>query len=832
MTVPLSSGRRGLTNGLVREGPHGVGRTNGLVNGLRGRTNGLVNGTRGRTNGLVNGTRVAPGKGRVNGTGLVNGSGFVNGLPLRRNPFGIVTHRDLRRGVAIIVIAVVAVPVIGYLLGEPPPGPPGFAVDGDFREWGGSPEYPDDEDAPPGLDLESVSFHIEEGRLYAHGKVRGPLFAGPQPTSLYVLLHDGSASGTRYAAAQDFTANAIAEMYGWDGGLQGSRTRIWSGGSDADDASGFRRGGGFPTAVVGSEFELSLDLVALDVSATPALRMRLASQGANGEDASAIVGPGPGVLLVHQENLTSSISGPADVLRVTLWSYGARIRVTGLPRADTGPNVLQLPTFPVVVPANGSQALYYRMDPASLADGTLLGVEVLGADAVVDGTSTPVPATVSGDGARLYVGNPPSGKTIDGLFDDWTTNTTADADDPNATTPDATDLLESGSALQAGAFFYARTEGQVLAGAILPERPAKPSPGGNASTPSPPVPIPRVAGEDVLRIYVDTDDRDAAGFPFAGIRADRLVEVHGRFGQTRGRALSAWDPVGARWVPQSESIDVALVGRELEASVPAAFLGPTNNASVVFAMSDWQATADVSDASGLRGTRGGPGVRPWDGDNYLNVDATVLTNTPDATDANCASFAGEYDGATSDGNADLAFWIGRRDDTQYVYACIEVGSDTSQNALDFGEILFDTNHDDVDPPQDEDRMFRLYSGPFALLAFKGDGLGWTSCGTSCDAGDDGSGGLTNGQEVYEFQIRYSDVWGTNTPEPSDRAGFAIIVYDADVPATYWWGADNVDEGTPSTWGQLDIPEFSQLGFLVVFIVPVVLLARRRRAANS
>jgi len=60
---PIPSRRKGLTNGLsIRASRREAGKTNGLVNGLRGRTNGLVNGLRGKTNGLVNGLR-----GKVNG---------------------------------------------------------------------------------------------------------------------------------------------------------------------------------------------------------------------------------------------------------------------------------------------------------------------------------------------------------------------------------------------------------------------------------------------------------------------------------------------------------------------------------------------------------------------------------------------------------------------------------------------------------------------------------------------------------------------------------------------------------------------------------------------
>lgn len=43
-----------------------------------------------------------------------------------------------------------------------------------------------------------------------------------------------------------------------------------------------------------------------------------------------------------------------------------------------------------------------------------------------------------------------------------------------------------------------------------------PSPAG-LPQPSPPVPLRRQSGEDILRIFVDTDNRDAVGDPVAGL---------------------------------------------------------------------------------------------------------------------------------------------------------------------------------------------------------------------------------------------------------------------------------------------------------------------------
>src|SRR5207249_2418829 len=131
----------GLTNGLGRT--NGTGRTNGLTNGLTngvsGRTNGLVNGTgrtngtRGRTSGITNGRGATNGTGAING--LINGS-YKKGL--RQNRFGVITHKDLRLGLSIIVLALLLLGPFYLLLSSPTPASPTrITVDGGLGDWSG-----------------------------------------------------------------------------------------------------------------------------------------------------------------------------------------------------------------------------------------------------------------------------------------------------------------------------------------------------------------------------------------------------------------------------------------------------------------------------------------------------------------------------------------------------------------------------------------------------------------------------------------------------------------------------------------------------------------------
>lgn len=834
------SRRRGLTNGLAsgRALPPAPGRvngtrgaTNGLVNGTRGRTNGLVNGTHGRTNGLVNGTRGRT-NGLVNGTGAVNGSGFVNGLPLRRNPFGIVTHRDLRRSASLLAVSVVAIVVLGYILTVPPGPGSRFSVDGDFEEWAGIPEHGDDLDSAASGNLTATKVQEDGGRVFLYAETADLLFAGPEASSVYVLVSVDGLDG--YGVAPGFPAVFVAEAYGWDDALRGTVLREWTGGStDPDNATALVSRGAFPAAAAGREIEVALDPVDLGLDASAQVWFRFATRAGADADLGPIMGREPGGLLVRQEQnpLVPTITGESPALRLTFSALAADIQVRDL-ALDVPPGTgYTLPSLPHTVVADTNWTVNVAVSPGVLSSGSLYTARVRAVDAVLaNDTVKEVRATISGDGARAYVGAAPQGHAIDGLFDDWA-NRTLDGDDD---VPASVDIRESAVALTSGAFFYVGMDGDVLAGALLPVRHTRPVP-GNASAPPPsPAPIRRVAGEDVLRIYVDTDDRDAVGLPFGGLVADRLIEVRGRLGRITATSLYAWDAAASAWEARAGPLDVAFAGAEIEAFAPPTFLGATSNASVAFAASDWSGAGDEADVLGLRGTRGAPALRPRHGSGAVTIVATSLGGTP-SVDGDCATTGNEYLGANQNSNDNMTVHVGRRDDTQYLFVCAEVTADTSDNgALDWGELLFDRNHDGTDPPQDGDRRFRIASAPVTLTMEKGTGTGgWTACGTDCDGGDIGAGEYRNGVEVYEFRIRYSDVWGTNFPTGNQQAGFAVVAHDETLGVDLTWGSDEVDENAPSTWGMVEIPEFPPaLAASVAALAFLLRRTRRRsRAAN-
>ncbi|MGQ0798181.1 MAG: hypothetical protein ACT4OI_10040, partial [Methanobacteriota archaeon] len=340
-----------------------------------------------------------------------------------------------------------------------------------------------------------------------------------------------------------------------------------------------------------------------------------------------------------------------------------------------------------------------------MTPGSLVTLGLRSVDAVLLGANDPVPTTFEGPAARVYVQAAPAGHVVDGLFSVWPAPR-SDADDP---VPSSVDILESAFSVPTDAFFYVRTEGDVLAGALVPERRMVTPPPSAGAPSSGPVPLRRNAAEDLLFIYVDTNDQDATGYTVGGIVADRFVEIRGRGGRVTSRFLYAWNDPTWSWDPRSGTVSVEFVGGQLEASAPAAFFGAANNPRVVFAMTDWAYRGDLTDVPTPATS---PSLKLGPSPLHAlplpdEVDATPLVNTP-AIDGRCDSFPGEYAGSTFAGNGAVDFVVGRRDDTQFAFFCIRATADITSSLNDWGEIIFDRLHDGGTCPQPDDLLFWLF----------------------------------------------------------------------------------------------------------------------------
>jgi hypothetical protein len=351
------------------------------------------------------------------------------------------------------------------------------------------------------------------------------------------------------------------------------------------------------------------------------------------------------------------------------------------------------------------------------------------------------------------------------------------------------------------------------------------------------VPIPRRAGEDVLRIYVDTDDRDTVGLAIGNMFADRLMEVRGRVGRITARDLFSWNPATRDWqIASGYTLDVAFVGSQFEASIQAGFLGTLNNASVLFAMSDWTGRGDATDASGLRsGTRSSPGIGPLHGTGAATAFANALSSAP-AVDGTCSDAVYGEAGIFTD--TGIVGYVGTNGG--FVYVCVVATLDMTDNgANDFARIYFDRDHDPSGNLSAGDRRFAIASGSGLVTpeSRRGNSTGpaWEVCpldaspsAIECFDGNQAEGAFGASQN-YEFKIHYTDVWNTTTPGPNQIAGFAVIVTDAAGPTVWTWGSTEPPADLdPGSWGHLEIPEFPAFAVVAAMVMGLAVVARRRR----
>ncbi|MFQ5910494.1 MAG: hypothetical protein ACE5IJ_07210, partial [Thermoplasmata archaeon] len=190
---------------------------------------------------------------------------------------------------------------------------------------------------------------------------------------------------------------------------------------------------------------------------------------------------------------------------------------------------------------------------------------------------------------------------IDGLFSDWV-NRSFDGLDDDLVNKNVDITEYAADKDDAFAFFYLRTKGMMLGGAAVPQTRLRAGPQG---APSGIVQIPRrVTGEDVTRIYIDSNASDGFGFSLGGARYDYMIEIRGIYGEIlpqssyllkwNGEAFSEWATVEAKKNDYQMECSAALVT-----------LGPLFNSRILFFTTDWSGEGDTIGEPTDWSTRGG-----------------------------------------------------------------------------------------------------------------------------------------------------------------------------------------------------------------------------------
>jgi len=569
----------GLTNGAGRGMTNGVGRTNGLTNGA-GRTNGLTNGL-GRTNGLTNG------QGKTNG--LTNGLGRTNGMTnglggARYDRQGAVQPRKL--SVIVVVVLLIILPVSLILLGNSQTVPGKLiSVNGKFNDWDKMTKYTDTAMcADPVLDITEFAIAFDGTDIFAFVRTQGNMLSRATVDRYFAFIDaDGSAS-TGYAT-MGMGAEYVVEACGYNaGGWQVSSSKFF--GADQSNWSAFGNIGSGHAESQDTEMELKASLdMELDVGS--ALRVRFASMtgSAMADVCAPIVDGENGALVITQTSQDAAgIVATDSLMSLQLRAVGKDVAVSSLTIASQGVAATTQGGFAAgTIAVNTAMTVLVTGGVAALANGTLVKAGVSSA------TVATATYNVNGNPLAAYAHAAPSAIAIDGAFADWapiTKSSDAAGDVANANI----DIVENAAAAQSNSFFaYVRFNGagKAMSGMAVPSVRVVPTGGGGGGGGGGTTVLPRVAGEDLTRIYVDSK---AGGSAIGGIAADYMIELRGKNGAISSKRLMTWPGMALVGAISAEAGAGAI-----EASAPLGLIGSPNGTIRFYVeTTDWEKKVDTT----------------------------------------------------------------------------------------------------------------------------------------------------------------------------------------------------------------------------------------------
>ncbi len=554
------------------------------------RPGGLVNG---RVNGVVNG------RGRVNGqtdhTGRING--LTNGRPLGRISGGRpmrweLSKRSVKKTLVFSVAAILAILVLlAILLFLPPAETGAILIDGSFSDWASVPTF-DAATATTDANVQIARYAstLDGNFLYLYASMKGTTFGDTSGYNGIDFFLDADGSRSTGFLFGGLGADYVVETYGGNGSL--AYAGLFGFPADAGLNWSARQAIG-PVVAAGNGRGLELEIPRGELRGFDPNSFAVAVYADDfrgGTSQSKVpLNAQAGAVLLEAQPLTDIVGQtPIVAMEVLVRAVGpipsgeawtvSSFRFNATPGVQVSPSPVSLnltsaqPTATVLVSG---------WVPGSF-NGSLVQVQLVNA-------SAPRPVTVAGDPLRAYAGPPPAGIHVDGLFHDWAAIDLPHSS-PNVVNDSDVRIVRYGAATNATlAFFHIEVAGTLFNGEV-PERvirsPLGRGGGGNASsTPGPPR---RLTGEDVLRVYVDLNGSDTAGYAIGGIFADYLLEVRGFGGRITSTTLFAW---GSGWLRASGvSISLAKNGTDIEGSIG---IGPLSNSTrVVFVTADWGGIAD------------------------------------------------------------------------------------------------------------------------------------------------------------------------------------------------------------------------------------------------
>lgn len=460
-------------------------------------------------------------------------------------------------------------------------------IDGLFGDWSKAVKYESYiKSDNSGIDFKECAVQLSGGSLFWYFSTNGALFNVSSNTSPLISTYslfidaDGKAT-TGFSLFKDFGADDVVVIAG-SSGKNSSMTKIYEFyGPDRNNWSSWRILDKIIVGSMGKQVETSF-VTPSTFNSTYARYMAFSYDGVSSPSATLPFSLAPGILLIKQTSLVSDndiiwsgINRP--ILKATLTGYGE-----ALPVAYVRPTVTGISETYNLGSINWNESqmkvgrdLLFSVNTTYVKPGELITATILPSDVVSDYGSV----VVIGDIVRGYIGSIPNGITIDGIFSDWH-NLEDDSND--APIPYNIDIDRIGNST--GPYksdFYIEVKGKMFNGALIPMGELAPSPTMSSN----PWSTERVTGEDVLKIFFDTDPGAAKGAPspFNGtdLRPDLMVEICGRNGLITEKIIKSWNN---GWEETLIGMKIDIVGNKMEMEIPSMNL---SNAKYAIVFTDW-----------------------------------------------------------------------------------------------------------------------------------------------------------------------------------------------------------------------------------------------------
>jgi hypothetical protein len=598
--------------------------------------------------GLVNG------RGAINGTGMVNGTGIINGTrggraQARSRQRSFMTRWQF---LAIMIAIVVIVPTFIYLSYSREGS--AFAVDGDFREWSKVDTFSAlNKSGTASIDIDEWAVSLQDEGLFMYLRTDGNMMTSSDVDSFYLFIDADNSQSSGYEVS-GIGADCMLQIDGWNGSVQSTAVSEFPSDGDRLNWNDWDSRGSMSVSAAGRQLE---GLAILPVSITPESRFLLISQNSMEQNSLSYAVPAKGGLLVIAQEPGSAI-GTDGMVPQTAGVAILRLRVTcdgadgtidsisgGLSSAP-----LSSPIDVIDLYVGEEKIIDVMVDTSAAAEGSSVFADI----SLATIASSFAEVQIIGDGVAAYVGSVPSTIVIDGAFGDWVGRTTADSD-PVPNKDRNIDIASVGAANDTTAsYFYVSVVGGMCLGSYVPAIKQVPVGGGGGGIFNPP----RLTGEDILNIYIDSDMSSASGYPVSLssklIGADQKIEIRGLNGHIVSRSLMVYS--AGLWTFGSASISAENDDQRLEVSISSASLNGASSIEYIIETTDWRSRTDLA-TSVPQGTRALSGGLPTG----ASLDGWVVDSSTSSSSATAMSYQRKlfYDG--------LNFWSFFFDGTDTMY---------------------------------------------------------------------------------------------------------------------------------------------------------------------